>query len=402
VDTVHRHVVYILHNMSFDSYKQEQEHHFTDTNNMGSNLSRRRGHRYREDHLHITRNDDIDNTSRPSQEYELTEQRSSQVSAPSIGSPSMSNALVPLASPLDDILPPLLSAPSSPRLEPQTQELGVAISSNSTPRTDGGQPTIRLSIIYFIPHRRNRGEDGPSIEDTINNHEGPFTGEMLGRVIFAMTIPLNGSGGGDGGPLGMSSFEDLLDRLMRQHVPQGPPPTSKNVLSRLPSRTADADLLNETCLVCQENFVMDENVLSLPCKHHFHKDCVTPWLEQHCTCPTCRYELPVDDEEYETERKKRMAGRNIEEDFAAPEIVEDVHMEDLSENDEDDEDYVDEEDDMNEDLDDELDDDMILEDIEDESENEESSIAELVHQKLRERRGELFRENNMNIPEVSP
>src|SRR5689334_17189847 len=31
------------------------------------------------------------------------------------------------------------------------------------------------------------------------------------------------------------------------------------------------------------------------------------------TCPTCRYELPVDDQEYERERKRRMADRKVDE-----------------------------------------------------------------------------------------
>jgi len=93
-------------------------------------------------------------------------------------------------------------------------------------------------------------------------------------------------------------------------------------------------MITETCLVCQENFQENEVVLKLPCHHDFHKDCVMTWLEQHCTCPTCRYELPVDDKEYESERKKRMAGRNIDEneleevedesDFPTLEEVEDM------------------------------------------------------------------------------
>ncbi|CAN0504223.1 unnamed protein product, partial [Discosporangium mesarthrocarpum] len=39
------------------------------------------------------------------------------------------------------------------------------------------------------------------------------------------------------------------------------------------------------------------------------KECVWEWLELHCTCPVCRFELETEDRKYETERKVRMRGR---------------------------------------------------------------------------------------------
>ena len=42
------------------------------------------------------------------------------------------------------------------------------------------------------------------------------------------------------------------------------------------------------CSVCWEDFNLDESVNQLQCEHIFHKDCITPWLELHATCPVCR------------------------------------------------------------------------------------------------------------------
>jgi len=317
--------------MSIESF-EDQVYTYTD---MGSNLSRRRGNRHQEDYtspLIITRDDDFEPRRDVAQEYEL--QTQSELSPPLLfDDEDLMDVDEPpsLALP-DDFLPPLVPH-HAPPLEPQQdfqQEVGLAIARNSSPRVDGQQPTVRLSIIYFIPHRRGRGEpEGPSLEEAFNGDQ-PFTGEMLGRVLFAMTIPIGG--GNNSSPFQMTSFDDLLDRLLRQHVPQGPPPTSKTVLQKLPISTVDATLLHETCLVCQEAFQMEETAISLPCHHHFHKDCVTPWLEQHCTCPTCRYELPVDDKEYETERKKRMADRNIDETFN--DIIQEEEMAEVTDMDE--------------------------------------------------------------------
>jgi len=363
---------------------------------MGSNFSRRRGNRRQEDHsssLIITRDDDFEPQRDAGQDYELQSHSElpnlifdDEDDLIEVDTPMEVDTPPSLA--LQDDFLPSLTPPLAPLSEPHQefqQEVGLAIARNSSPRVDGQQPTIRLSIIYFIPHRRGRGEpEGPSLEDAFNGDQ-PFTGEMLGRVLFAMTIPIGGGTSGSS-PFQMTSFDDILDRLLRQHVPQGPPPTSKTVLQKLPVSTVDATLLHETCLVCQEAFQMEETAISLPCHHHFHKDCVTPWLEQHCTCPTCRYELPVDDKEYETERKKRMADRNIDETFN------DIQEEEMT--------AATDMDEIMNDTDEMMNDELIVEDVQENT--TEPSYAEMAQRKFAERQNLSNSGDVTHAPEISP
>ena len=60
--------------------------------------------------------------------------------------------------------------------------------------------------------------------------------------------------------------------------------------------------MNE-CSVCKEEFNQEEIVREMPCKHKFHENCIMPWLKQHNSCPTCRFELQTDDTDYENKKK---------------------------------------------------------------------------------------------------
>lgn len=44
----------------------------------------------------------------------------------------------------------------------------------------------------------------------------------------------------------------------------------------------------ETCGICMETVGLDSRVTVLPCKHWFHSTCISPWLDDHNTCPHCR------------------------------------------------------------------------------------------------------------------
>lgn len=68
----------------------------------------------------------------------------------------------------------------------------------------------------------------------------------------------------------------------------------------------------------QEDHVLGSKVLKLPCGHIFHRACVSSWLERHCTCPTCRFEVETEDVRYEADRRKRMKTRRLRFRYSTP------------------------------------------------------------------------------------
>ena len=60
-----------------------------------------------------------------------------------------------------------------------------------------------------------------------------------------------------------------------------------------------------SCIICTEGFQIGSCVMRLPlCGHVFHEDCCMSWLTKHNTCPFCRRELPAENSEYESERRR--------------------------------------------------------------------------------------------------
>ncbi|XP_044257813.1 protein goliath-like [Tribolium madens] len=42
------------------------------------------------------------------------------------------------------------------------------------------------------------------------------------------------------------------------------------------------------CVICCESFLETDASRILPCKHKFHTQCITQWLEESRSCPVCR------------------------------------------------------------------------------------------------------------------
>ncbi|KAI8589707.1 hypothetical protein BDZ88DRAFT_417040 [Geranomyces variabilis] len=114
----------------------------------------------------------------------------------------------------------------------------------------------------------------------------------------------------------------LMTAVEDQHT-QGQPPASKACIDALqtlkifqlfPKRLAK----HPRCTICQEEFSLTHAtddaasegqgvVARLECHHLFHRECISEWLGKSATCPTCRYEMLTDNEDYNVGVRKRMA-----------------------------------------------------------------------------------------------
>ena len=109
-----------------------------------------------------------------------------------------------------------------------------------------------------------------------------------------------------------NEIENILNYIMNNDPNKyGSPPASKSEIEKLNKYILNEEKLkkfgNENCCsVCKEEFIIGDNLIDLPCKHYFHKDCLIPWLEQHDSCPICRFELKTDDIDYENMKKEKL------------------------------------------------------------------------------------------------
>eukprot|EP00494_Astrolonche_serrata_P032359 UN32628 len=158
-----------------------------------------------------------------------------------------------------------------------------------------------FSSIFGERRRNNNNTENNNNNNQENDGDRPARFEDL----------INGLFNGDDDDMGPSVhvFQGLpsLFRLVRRQGAEEPsrPPAAKEVIDNLPEIKMTKSVLKEgkECAVCQDPFkVAEKGVTQLPCKHYYHKECVTPWLKSHNTCPICRKEFKTDNANYERSR----------------------------------------------------------------------------------------------------
>jgi E3 ubiquitin-protein ligase RNF115/126 len=108
-------------------------------------------------------------------------------------------------------------------------------------------------------------------------------------------------------------LDNILNYLIANDLNRyGNPPASKKAVNSLESIEINEEKLIELkknnlleCSVCKDEFEIKQIIKKIPCKHHFHSECIMPWFKNRNSCPVCRFELPTDDEDYENSKIKK-------------------------------------------------------------------------------------------------
>lgn len=146
----------------------------------------------------------------------------------------------------------------------------------------------------------------------LNENEAANNDLLLARLLLDSGIA---------SALGMD-FDYLLGI---NHGSSLPPSTSKAFLKDLlENKTFDESIIHNTqCPICLKEFCLlkqdntSKTAIKLPCNHNFHIDCIKPWLEQTSTCPSCRYEMPTDDPNYEQFKLQRKREKTRKDELEA-------------------------------------------------------------------------------------
>lgn len=92
------------------------------------------------------------------------------------------------------------------------------------------------------------------------------------------------------------------DERAQQHIRK---PLSRTALNNLaishykaPAGTAaaatDCEVQSEeadACPICFCEYAEGQALITLPCKHFFHRECISRWLKRDATCPMCKLDL---------------------------------------------------------------------------------------------------------------
>ena len=160
---------------------------------------------------------------------------------------------------------------------------------------------------HFQPFRVNQNNNNNNQNNILSefflarNMQRPRTsGGLLDLVMSFLT-----------GQRYQNDLESIINYIML-HDPNryGNPPASAKEVEKLEKILITEEILKDlgienSCAVCKEEFSVGENCLLMPCKHHFHGDCLLPWLKERNSCPVCRFELKTDDEDYEQRKRER-------------------------------------------------------------------------------------------------
>lgn len=147
-----------------------------------------------------------------------------------------------------------------------------------------------------------------SVSSDISSHGDVTVGVLEWEILLAVNTlerDLELETDGENGFVYTPEFDTLIGQFVETvRALRGTPPAAKSIVDNLPLVVLNKGDDNVICAVCKDEILIEEKVIQLPCRHHYHGDCIKPWLSIRNTCPVCRFELPTDDVDYERSKNR--------------------------------------------------------------------------------------------------
>ena len=104
----------------------------------------------------------------------------------------------------------------------------------------------------------------------------------------------------------------MIERLIRDYNLSGRRENKKFVIDRVkkiekilsnPIKIDDSQLIkikesnHDSCIICLDDFNIDDNMINLECSHFFHEECIKKWFLYNNKCPLCKKEYNFDNNE---------------------------------------------------------------------------------------------------------
>jgi len=88
--------------------------------------------------------------------------------------------------------------------------------------------------------------------------------------------------------------QQMLNQILHHSFNDGELKRDPNVQLDVESHNCHTDEIENTCIVCQNNFKLGEKLCTLEgCEHTFHFSCLKEWGKYKQECPLCRLTIPV-------------------------------------------------------------------------------------------------------------
>ncbi|PQQ19547.1 E3 ubiquitin-protein ligase RING1-like [Prunus yedoensis var. nudiflora] len=139
-------------------------------------------------------------------------------------------------------------------------------------------------LSLFVPFILGLASATPRTDPENPDQENPGRSTPRERLIFI-------------NPFAQTMMVVEGDSLQELGMKDGQPPASKASIDAMPCVRIVEGHGGSECVICLEQFEIDGVAKEMPCKHRFHGCCIEKWLKIHGSCPVCRYNMPVDEEE---------------------------------------------------------------------------------------------------------